>query len=332
VLDYAIVGDTLLTWLASAHGVKFNRDVVPRDSLIQTVQRVRSALELGASEAHIKADLARLSDWLVRPISGALGDSTVTLAVVADGEIAGVPFAALRDSTGAYLIERNPIRFENSFRDATLVDADRDDRRIIALLANPDAQGFADLAPLRAATDEVTRIAALYEPDRVLTRTSATRPEFMNAMARAEVLHFAGHAVFDTDRPERSFVVLAPDSLGQRRAGRLTAREIAAVDLRGMRLVVLSACETLPGRQGRAAGVSGLAAALLVGGVGGVVGTDWRVDDRLARDLMVVFHREYRTLGDGPRALRAAQLEMLRSQEPANRSPASWAGFRYAGN
>ena len=112
----------------------------------------------------------------------------------------------------------------------------------------------------------------------------------------------------------------------------MTAREIANTDLRAMRLVVLSACETLPARHGRSGGVSGLAAAMLVGGAAGVVGTDWRVDDRLARDLTVAFHREYRALGDGPRALRAAQLEMLRSKNSPVRSPASWAGFRYAGN
>jgi CHAT domain-containing protein len=46
----------------------------------------------------------------------------------------------------------------------------------------------------------------------------------------------------------------------------------------------------------------------------------------------VEFHTEFRRSGDGPAALRAAQLRLLRASDPAQRSPAAWAGFRYAGN
>jgi CHAT domain-containing protein len=268
----------------------------------------------------------------VSPVAASIGDSASTLVVIADGEIAGVPFAALRDSSGMFLIERQPVRFANSFRDASVVAVPDDRRGMVALIANPDPAGINDLAPLPAAADEVSLIAGLYEPGRARTHTDATRSVFVDAMHRASVLHFAGHAVFDADRPERSYVVLAPDSLGRAHDAQLTASEIAGIDLGGVRLVVLSACETLPARRGRTGGVSGLAAAMLAGGADGVVGTDWRVNDLLARELMVAFHRAYRVHHDGPRALRVAQLEMLRSKEPAHRPPASWAGFRYAGS
>jgi CHAT domain-containing protein len=46
---------------------------------------------------------------------------------------------------------------------------------------------------------------------------------------------------------------------------------------------------------------------------------------------MSAFHEEYRASGDAPGALRAAQLRLLRSANPVLRSPAAWAGFRYAG-
>jgi CHAT domain-containing protein len=61
------------------------------------------------------------------------------------------------------------------------------------------------------------------------------------------------------------------------------------------------------------------------------VGSLWEVDDRLTRLLMVELHRAYRGSGNGPAALRTAQLTLLRSADPALRSPAAWAGFRYAG-
>ncbi|HYR09073.1 MAG TPA: CHAT domain-containing protein, partial [Longimicrobium sp.] len=79
-------------------------------------------------------------------------------------------------------------------------------------------------------------------------------------------------------------------------------------------------------------GFAGLAGALLGAGVDGVVGSPWRVEDGLSGPLMTEFHRAYRRTGDGAGALRAAQLAALRGGDPALRSPAAWAAFRYVGN
>jgi CHAT domain-containing protein len=83
--------------------------------------------------------------------------------------------------------------------------------------------------------------------------------------------------------------------------------------------------------QERAAGYTGLVGALLVAGAGGAVGTLWEVKDGDGRELMVEFHREYRRSGDAARALRQAQLHLLRSTDPAVRSPSVWAAYRYMG-
>jgi CHAT domain-containing protein len=56
------------------------------------------------------------------------------------------------------------------------------------------------------------------------------------------------------------------------------------------------------------------------------------VDDAATRALMTRFHRAWRRTGNGPAALREAQLELLRSPDPALRSAAAWGTFRYAGS
>jgi CHAT domain-containing protein len=55
------------------------------------------------------------------------------------------------------------------------------------------------------------------------------------------------------------------------------------------------------------------------------------VDDRFTSALMTGFHRAYRGSRNGPRALQAAQLALLRSGKADLASPSAWAGFRYAG-
>jgi CHAT domain-containing protein len=99
-----------------------------------------------------------------------------------------------------------------------------------------------------------------------------------------------------------------------------------------VRLVVLSACQTLRAGSGRSGGFAGFAGALVGAGAGGVLGSLWRVDDEQTAALMRAFHPRYRELGHGPRALQAAQLQMLRSADGAQRAPSAWAGFRYVGS
>jgi CHAT domain-containing protein len=175
----------------------------------------------------------------------------------------------------------------------------------------------------------VRNLGALYPEAPVLAGPAASRAAVVAALRGAGLLHYAGHAVADDARPDESFLLLAaaPGS-----PERLPAGEIERLDLRGVRLVVLSACQTLRGGAGRASGLAGLSGAFLAAGAGGVVGSLWPVDDRQTVPLMTAFHREYRASGDAARALGAAQLELLRSSDPALRTPAAWAVFRYAGH
>jgi CHAT domain-containing protein len=145
------------------------------------------------------------------------------------------------------------------------------------------------------------------------------------------MVHYGGHALFDDERPARSRLVLAP-ARGERGPASLTADEISRLHLPHLRLVVLAACETLRSRSGRSGGFAGLSSAFLAAGAQGVVGNLWRVDDRAAEAVADRFYEAYRGTGGGAEALASAQRQMLRSSDPALRSPAAWAGFRYAGN
>jgi CHAT domain-containing protein len=331
--EYALVGDTLLAWTLSDAVLILTRTIVSREGLDEIIQRTRAALELRAHGPAVDADLEALYDILVRPIEAQIAGGAV-LTVVADGELAALPFAALRDRrSGRYLVEDLAVRFAQRIDGGE--DADRRETQSpgsALLVSDPafDAAAYPALARLPGAAAEVQALAAEYPDARVLAGAAATGPAFAAAFGRAAVVHFAGHAIFDDEQPERSALLLAPDGNGS--GDGLTAAEVERLDLRGVRLVVLSACQTLRSRAGRSGGFAGLSGALLAAGADGVVGSLWRVDDELTRALMVEFHREFRRSDDGAAALRAAQLRLLRAPDPAQRSPAAWAGFRYAGN
>jgi CHAT domain-containing protein len=331
-VEYALIGDTLLTWTVRGNDVELLRDTLDRGELLRRIERVNAALESPSRAASAKPDLRTLYDLLVRPVRDRLGAPETPLVILADGEVAAVPFAALLDGRrNRYLVEDHSLRFA-----ATLSDAARPappagaSARPALLVADPafDAAEYPTLDRLRGTRAEVEALRAIYPAHVVLDDTLATREAFSSHASRASLIHYAGHAVFNDARPERSALVLA----GADTTGRLTAGAVNALQLRGTPLVVLSACNTVRAREGRAGGFAGFSGALLAAGARGVVGSLWRADDRLTQPLMVEFHRAYqRRRGDPAAALRDAQLHLLRLGDPALGSPAAWAGFRYIG-
>lgn len=329
-IEYALIGDTLLTWTI-ADSVRLVRTPVDRPRLLRTIDQARASLELRAADSTLRPRLSTLYDWLIRPIASQVARDQ-RIVIIADGEIARVPFAALYDSTKRnYFIESHIIRSAPSLGDAVasapLSKARPSEALLVANTSSvgPSLQSRTDLPAARA---ELDSIATSYPRARILDSHATAESTFVSALSRAEIAHFAGHAAFDDERPERSYLEIGDTKDG---SGRLAARRLSALDLRRLRLMVLSACETMPGQSGRSGGFAGFTTALLAAGVRGVVGSLWRVEDEATRDLMTAFHRSYAAKPDGPAALREAQLHLLRSNSAARRSPAAWAAFRYAG-
>jgi CHAT domain-containing protein len=334
LIDYALVEDTLLTWTVRGSRLALHRAFVDRESLLRTIARVNAALALRTYSSLTRDDLASLYECLIRPVEGDLAPGDSTLAIVADGELASIPFAALRGRhENRYLIERYTLRFANSVGDATADERppQRAPHPHVLVVADPlfDPRAHPELDQLAGARAEATELRAIYPAATILEGGAATRSAVESDMPHATIVHFAGHAVVDNDEPDRSYLLLGGAANGSN--GGLEAGTIARMNLRDARLVVLSSCETATTHTGRSGGFAGLTGAFLRGGARGVIGSLWRVDDQFTRPLMVALHRAYAASADGASALRSAQLELLRGTDVSLRSPAAWAAFRYTG-
>ncbi len=146
------------------------------------------------------------------------------------------------------------------------------------------------------------------------------------ALRRFALLHFAAHSIADALDSRRSGIWLSP---GGGRDGFLREADIVKLRLDD-RLVVLASCSSNRGPVMRGEGVMSLARAFFVARARTVVASLWPQDDADAR---AVLSRFYRHLGDGrsvAAALRAAQLDRLRSQ--AHLPMDAWAGFVVLGD
>ena len=150
--------------------------------------------------------------------------------------------------------------------------------RILVVVAQPVGAGNLssdeEVAVIRRGFDAL--IAAGLAEVEVLPRAtpaslhaaiSTRRPPF-------DVVHFIGHGEFDAQQ-QRGFLLFEDETGGQHRVNDRTIREILCQ--RGVRLIFLNACET--GRGGQADFNSGVAPALVAGGVPVVVANQFAVLD-----------------------------------------------------
>jgi CHAT domain-containing protein len=98
--------------------------------------------------------------------------------------------------------------------------------------------------------------------------------------------------------------------------GILTAEAIAGLDLDGLELAVLSACDTGLGEVAGGEGVFGLQRAFHIAGAKNAVASLWKVDDEATAAVMSLFYHQLWVEKEAPiEALRQAQLTLLRHPE-----------------
>nr|MCU0867028.1 CHAT domain-containing protein [Planctomycetota bacterium] len=117
------------------------------------------------------------------------------------------------------------------------------------------------------------------------------------------------------------------NALGQRE-GILTAQEIAQLDLSACHLATLSACDSSLGVRQAGSGLASLRQSLHAAGARYVLATLWKVDDKIAADLMTDFYTRLWQQGQDPHAaLRAAKAKAMKSGSPFR----DWAGWALTG-
>ncbi|HEX8245975.1 MAG TPA: CHAT domain-containing protein [Longimicrobium sp.] len=330
--EYAVLDDRLVIWTAARGRWHVQTVAVPRDSLAALVETY--GREAGRTNADALGLRSRLYELLVRPFAAELSGIR-SLHVVPDRELGRLPFAALWDAAaGRYVVQTLQV---NTLPSATFVAAASRPRRRrgegapALVVGNPalDTLLVTTLEPLPAAEREAAAVARLYPRAALLTGAAATRDSVVRLLERSSIFHFAGHAVFNADQPERSFLALAGS--GGEDGGALRAEKIGELRPTNLGVVVLSACSSLTPRASHTGAVAGLAYSFLRAGAPATISTLWDVDDAVTMPLLVDFHRRLASGTPAPEALRLAQLGALRSGVAELSAPATWAAFVYTG-
>ncbi len=288
-------------------------------------------VEIGNLSRQTK-DLQRMYQMLIEPIADLLPvNPNERVTFIPQNELFLVPFGALQDASGKYLIEKHTILTAPSIQVLDLTRRQRNRGAGDALVVgNPTmpsvspkpGQPAQQLPPLPGAEREAVEIAKMLRTE-ALTGNRATKEAVLQRLSKARIVHLATHGLLDDlGSGVPGVLALAPTDTD---SGLLGAGEI--IDLKiNAGLVVLSACNTGKGRI-TGDGVIGLSRSWISAGATSVLVSLWYVPDAPTAELITEFYRQMQGTSDKALALRNAMLATMK-QHP---NPRDWAGFTLIG-
>jgi CHAT domain-containing protein len=274
--------------------------------------------------------LHQLHQLLISPIADLLPkDPNQRVIFVPQSSLFLVPFAALQDADGKYLIEKHTILTSPAIQvlDLTHQQRQRVTGKDVLIVGNPTMPKIGNppqqLASLPGAETEANAIAQLFNTKAILGK-NATKAALKELIPKARIIHLATHGLLDEVRrfDIPGAVALAPSGDDD---GLLTSGEILDLKLNAD-LVVLSACDTGRGDI-KGDGVIGLSRSLITAGTPSVLVSLWSVPDSPTASLMTEFYRQIQQKPDKAQALRQAIL----TTKKAYPNPKDWAAFTLIG-
>jgi CHAT domain-containing protein/Tfp pilus assembly protein PilF len=280
----------------------------------------------------------QLHKLLIQPIADLLPkDANARVVFIPQESLFLVPFAALQDSAGKYLIEKYTILTSPAIQ---VLDLTRQQRQRISgkstlVVGNPTmpsipskaGERFEQLVSLPGAEEEALSIAQLLKTNALIGK-DATKSAILQQIPEARIVHLATHGLLDdfTGLGIPGAIALAPNpNSTEKFNGLLTASEIVNLKLNS-ELVVLSACDTGRGRI-TGDGVVGLSRSLISAGVPSVVVSLWSIPDAPTSSLMTEFYKQIEQKSDKAQALRQAMLTTMKKYP----HPSDWAAFTLVG-
>ncbi len=316
VAHYVVLPDRVeLFLLYDGYCRRIELDPIPRTDLWELVRRALGKLQYHRwyADARDPAELARrlgLAD-----ISRRLPRSVTNLLIVPDGALAHVPFCGL-PLAGEPLMMRYALAFAPrwGWHHSGLHKARRYSDALGVAVADASAAVGQEMLP--AVDLEIDGLRHLtrrnhYHP---LIDRKARRADVLASLQRVELVHLACHGRFDVEHPTRSGLLLDD--------GWLTIEDLKNLELSGLRLAIVAACEgatslPLPGSE-----AISLPVALLLRGAHAVAAALWRIPSDATREFMGELHAAL--LRQGPFA---AMTMVQRASFSRDLASEAWCGY-----
>ena len=287
---------------------------------------------------------------LIAPIEAYLSSSNSPppsrLVIIPHSFLFTVPFAALQNANGRFLVEDYVLSYAPSISVLHLIaqkahSVQPDDGSVPLVIGNP-LMPLPEVEQLAGAEDEAKSVHEIIGGELYLNKEATKELVRSSLPQHHSIIHLATHALLGNSVAEHleavetsnkqdggDYTVKGAVVLGRSGpacSGILTSREVQELDLSGCQLVTLSCCSTALGKVTQD-GILGLSRAILVAGATCLVTTLWPIQDKPTAELMSKFYTYYKESGDAPAAMRSAMVTLM----SAGFSNEQWAAFYVTG-
>jgi CHAT domain-containing protein len=321
VLEYWISDKELIMWLITKSGITSKTISVDNAVLTSLIEKTRRSIQSNSINT-TTSGLTELYKLLIEPVESSIARFS-NLVIVPNGSLHFIPFQALINKKGEYLVERFNIMYSPS-SSAYIVCNDRLVKRGSKFMGMAISDFIIEnKAGLPGTEDEVKKILTIF-PDNISTFGSQGSETFVKRNAgNYNFIHFATHGSYNYNQPLYSYL-LFPSS--EEDDGRLNVYEVFEMNINS-KLVTLSACETGLGNVSRGDELTGLSRAFLFAGSSSVIVSLWAVADYPTSLLMSNFYRYLKELPI-QEALTLAQRDVIKVYP----QPLYWSPFILIGN
>ena len=283
--------------------------------------------------------LKELYNEIVAEAIPIIGEKSVI--VIPDGKLNFIPFEALINEKGNFLVENYDISYSNSLQAFYSNSTKKVANNILAI-----APGFSK-STISHTRKHLTKDALEYsmylpQPNAIklikslkakasgtfLIDLEAKESAFKHNIDHNNLLILATHAEVNDANPLYSRITFIPDSLDD---GPLYAYEIFGLDL-DYSLAILTACETGTGKLDRGQGAASLAHAFRYAGCNSIVMTLWSIDEKESSKLVFDFFERLQSGENKRNALSSVKRGYLASKSGRLRHPYYWAGLVLIGD
>lgn len=318
LLAFALLPEGLAVWALDNRGVlgQFeNRR--PGDVQAEVHRFRRLCSDPSSSLRDLRASGQALYGMFIKPVEAKLVPGRPLVVELDDG-LAGVPMDALVDTQGRFLNERLIISYSTGLyhdrHSSRAVTVSASSRVLAVGIPISHAIPGVRLAPLPDVESEAEAVAHIFPHSTTLLGKDARVDAITARLPSVALFHFAGHAFTSS---AQSGLVLTD--------GLLRNADIEGRSWSGLKLAVLSACDTQNDVAGGIRAYESLVRGFLQTGAANVVASDWDVDSAATRQFMELFYASLLRGNPVPIALHAAEIAMRSIAGRAH--PYYWSAF-----
>lgn len=327
VLEYYLLDSTGLVFIINDGLIKIH-EIQLSSREHSNINKFKSLISDPSSElSDFKNTSKKLYNFLIGDLAQDFKDN---LLIIPHSTISSIPFEALVDEQGQFLVSEYNINYAYSLGVQNKMR--QHDCSSDGFLGFAPSYNFkASVKKLRVLNHnkrELESIKNMLKSTKCFFGKDASKARFHKHAKEHGIIHIAGHADVNSSDEDLSYIAFS-DHTGDPDSTLLYLSNLYSTQL-NPELIVLSACNTGLGTYQSGEGILSIARGFVHAGTASIVSTLWEVDDRATSDIMINFYNHLQNSKNKDHALSLAKRDYLNKNE--NQHPYYWAGSIFIGD